>query len=234
MADYAPRSYLRSSNGPQRVEYQKDAWSCNRQTRDTDDRHHRRSKKSPNEKKSRSRNESSIKQRSNSGKPRSETPVFHLDVLSQPSSSIVLGMEVEMTVLLSVRYADPDHVPRCLNYDTARLLAVASLAAESRAGERVAMESASLAGTKPADSLHQTPRPFEEAFRQSHPCRLVLGYFSLSELTIRQPGNYRLRATVIQAPAIGVETSSPSIIAMADSQLIKVDRWPAPCRSRLA
>lgn len=236
MGDYTPRTHLRNSSGPQVVEsyHTRDtSWSYGRHGKD-DSRSHRRSRRSPVERRSKCCSEQSTRHRSNHATLSSEKPAFRLDVLSQPSSSIVLGMEVGITVLLSLQFAKPELVPPSLSCDTSRLLAVVSLMAEMKSTERKPMESGSIIGPRLADSLHQVPRQFEADFRHNHPCRLVLGYFSMSELIIRQAGSYRIRATVLQAPTLAPYGSSPSTVIATDSHVVKVDRRPSGYRSRLA
>lgn len=127
--------------------------------------------------------------------------------------------------MVSLKCPSPDMVASYSNMDTSRLMAVVSLVADTRSGERMPLENGTLTGQKMFDSVHPIPESVADSLARSQPCRLALGYFSFPSLLIRQTGTYRLRITLIKMSGSSASSGGTSI-ATADSDSIKVERRP--------
>jgi hypothetical protein len=136
-------------------------------------------------------------------------------------------MEVETSVMASLRFPTADLVIDGSNVDITRLFAVASLVKDTRSGERVPVESGMLTGQKLFDSVHEIPEEHVETMARSQPTRVALGYFTFSGLLIRQAGSFRIRTTLIQMPVSGSSQQGATTILAVDSEPIKVERRPS-------
>jgi hypothetical protein len=154
-------------------------------------------------------------------------PKWELDVIGQPHKVVPLGMEVETSVMASLRFPTADQAIDGGNVDITRLLAVASLVADTRSGERVQVESGMLTGQKLFDSVHDIPEEHVETMARTQPCRIALGYFKFPGLLIRQAGSFRLRITLLQMPVSGGSQQGATTILSVDSEPIKVERRPS-------
>ncbi|KAF7196315.1 L-methionine sulfoximine/L-methionine sulfone acetyltransferase [Pseudocercospora fuligena] len=209
------KSYLRDGNNPRAVDGSRDK---SRSSRRDDDKSSSKSKHSSSSGRRLSESRSSHGRKSSTASS-SERPSFEMDIIGQPARSIVFGQTVETSVMVSLRCPSPEMVASCRNMDTSRLMGVVSLVADTRGGERVAVECGTLTGQKMFDSVHDVPEEVAESLARSQPCRLALGYFTFPQLLIRQPGAYRLRVTLIKQSSAG----GSSVIAI-DSESIKVER----------
>ncbi|EME84694.1 uncharacterized protein MYCFIDRAFT_195680 [Pseudocercospora fijiensis CIRAD86] len=209
------KSYLRDGNNPRAVDGSRDK---SRSSRRDDDKSSSRSKHSSSSGRRLSESRSSHARKSSTASS-SERPTFEMDIIGQPARSIVFGQTVETSVMVSLRCPSPEMVASCRNMDTSRLMGVVSLLADTRSGERVAVECGTLTGQKMFDSVHDVPQEVAESLARSQPCRLALGYFTFPQLLIRQPGAYRLRVTLIKQSSAG----GSSVIAI-DSESIRVER----------
>lgn len=143
-------------------------------------------------------------------------------------------MEVETSVMVSLRFPTADRAAEGANIDTSRLVAVASLVADTRSGERVLVESGLLTGQKLFDSVHDIPQEHIETIERNQPCRVVLGYFTFPGLMIRQAGVYRIRTTLFQMPGSGNPQQGGTAVLAIDSEPVKVERRPSnPQRAQL-
>ncbi|KAK4502574.1 hypothetical protein PRZ48_006000 [Zasmidium cellare] len=220
------KTYLRDSCGPRAVDsgHRSDkSRNDSRRQRDGDEKP--KSKHSSSRRSSKS--ESSHRRKSSTGSCVTsnipERPTFELDVIGQPQRNIIFGSTVETSVMVSLKVPSPDMVAQYRSLDTSRLMAVISLVADTRGGERMPIECGTLTGQKMFDTVHPVPVECAESLARSQPCRLTLGYFSFPSLLIRQPGTYRLRVTLIKMSSAGA-SSGGSSIAAADSDSIKVER----------
>lgn len=209
------KSYLRDGNNPRAVDGSRDK---SRSSRRDDDKSSSKSKHSSSSGRRLSESRSSHGRKSSTASS-SERPTFEMDIIGQPARSIVFGQTVETSVMVSLRCPSPEMVASCRNMDTSRLMGVVSLVADTRGGERVAVECGTLTGQKMFDSVHDVPEEVAESLARSQPRRLALGYFTFPQLLIRQPGAYRLRVTLIKQSSAG----GSSVIAI-DSESIKVER----------
>lgn len=225
MADSSSRSYLRVGHGPRPVESGTtgDRFSgSSRRRRDGDERSSGRSKRDATQrtpKKDGHRRKSSTTYSVDSC---AERPYFELDVIGQPSKSIVLGQTIETSLLLSLRLPAVDRSITPASIDCSRLFAVVSLVADNRNGERVPLEAGVMAGQKMFDSVHPILADYTARLSNNEPCRLALGYFTFPSMLIRQSGTYRIRTTLIKMSAAG-EGGGMSILT-TDSETIKVER----------
>jgi hypothetical protein len=157
-------------------------------------------------------------------------PKWELDIIGQPNRVVPLGMEVETSVMASLRFPTADQAIDGGNVDITRLLAVASLVADTRG---VPVESGMLTGQKLFDSVHEIPEEHVETMARTQPCRIALGYFTFPGLLIRQAGSFRLRITLLQMPVSGSSQQGATTILSVDSEPIKVERRPSnPQRAR--
>ena len=222
------RTYLHDTHGPRAVDAGQSRGAPRRPQKDNapDDREIKRSRKDSGHK-SLSKSESGHRRKSSntSSSPKTAVrPTWELDVIGQPKRIVPLGMEVEISVMASLRFPSPDRAIDGADVDTTRLLAAVSLVADTRTGDRVPIESGMLTGQKLFDSVHEIPEEHVETMTRSQPCRVPLGYFTFSSLVIRQHGTFRVRTTLIQTSANG---SSPATsITTVDSEPIKVERRP--------
>lgn len=220
------KTYLRDSYGPRAVDsgHRSDkSRSDSRRQRDGDDK--QRSKYSSSRRPSKS--ESSHRRKSSSGSCVTsnipERPTFELDIIGQPQRNIIFGATVETSVMVSLKVPSPDMAAQYRSLDTSRLIAVISLVADTRSGERMPIECGNLTGQKMFDTVHPVPTEIAESLARSQPCRLALGYFSFPSLLIRQSGTFRLRVTLIKMSSAGASSGGSSITAV-DSDSIKVER----------
>lgn len=241
-AEGTPRTYLYDSHGPRAVDAGTTRGSSRRQLKDTtgEDRDSKRTHRSSGHKSS-SKSESSHRRKSSSSQPSTKAPTrptWELDVIGQPHRVVPLGMEVEASVMVSLRFPTADRASEGANVDTSRLVAITSLVADTRSGERVPVESNLLAGQKLFDSVHEIPLEHVETMERNQPCRVVLGYFTFSGLLIRQAGTYRLRTTLLQMAGSGASQQGGTAVLAVDSEPIKVERRPintqrAPLRAHV-
>lgn len=220
MSEYNSRSYLRDSHGPRVIESGFGREKCR------SGRHeHSKSKKGGHEKK-KSKSEPSPKQQKQTKSPSMirERPSFRLDICNPPPKAISLGLETSVSVLVSLHFSCSENVPSMIDVDLSRLVTVASLVAETRNGDRVAMEAGSMTADQPVSSVHHASFELSEKRRQTRPNELLVGYCNFSGLLIRQSGHFRIRLTLLQLPGPGSCLSSPTSILSADSDLIKVER----------
>lgn len=240
-AEGSQRSYLRDRDGPRAVDAGQRG-SSRRKTTGSDDRDARKSGRSSGSKSATPRSSgrpSGHKRKSSSSqssvKEASSKPsyVYELNVIGQPPKAIPYGMDVEASVMVSIRFSSPDCADdfASKSADTSGFFGVASLVAETRTGERIPVEAGSLTGQKLFDSVHAIPGDYAEAMRRSDPCRVALGYFTFSGLLIRQPGTYHIRTTLIQVAADGTSQGGTSVMSV-DSEPIKVERRPATTGQR--
>ncbi|PIA94892.1 hypothetical protein CB0940_07974 [Cercospora beticola] len=213
MSDSNQKSYLRDGSGPRAV----DSKSRGSSRRDDDKQ---RSKHSSSRRPSDSKSSSHRREASVASK--SEGPTFELDVIGQPSRSIIFGQTVETSVMVSLQCPSPEVAARYQGMDTSRLMGVVSLVADSRSGGRVPVECGTLTGQKMFDSVHECSNDIAESLARSQPSRLALGYLTFPQLLIRQPGSYRLRVTLIKMGGSG--SSGGSTVLATDSETIKVER----------
>lgn len=222
------RTYLHDNHGPRVVDAGRLRGAPRRHQKDSaaDDRDAKRTKttsshKSPSKSESGQRRKSSNSQSSMKSSAR---PKWELDVIGQPPKVVPLGMEVETSVMASLRFPSVDFAIDGANVDITRLFAAVSLVADTRGGERVPVESGMLTGQKLFDSVHEIPEAHIETMARNQPCRVPLGYFTFSGLLIRQAGSFRIRTTLIQMPASGNSQQGATTILTVDSETIKVER----------
>lgn len=219
MTDVAQRSYLRDNLGPRVVEssYGKErSRNGPRRARDADDRSQRVRRqpnpRSPRSETSRPRRRSSA----SSGGSSAQRPSYALNMVKQPPSTIPLGAAVDPSVLVSLMpSADTGRI------DPSRLLAVATLVADSQTGERIPLEAGILAGQKMFDSVQPFTDQQDARLAQSCVAGHVFGYVSFSGLVIRQSGIFRIRVTLIETSPI---TQGGSSVQVVDSEPIRVER----------
>lgn len=229
-AEGSPRTYLYDSHGPRAVDAGQARGASRRHHKDTiaEDRDAKRTPRGSSHKSS-SKSESSHKRKSSNSQSSSKVsarPKWELDVIGQPHRVIPLGMEVEASVMVSLRFPTVDLANEGANVDTSRLVAVTSLVADTRSGDRVPVESSLLAGQKLFDSVHEIPQEHVETMERNQPCRVILGYFTFSGLVIRQAGTYRLRTTLLQMTGSGASQQGGTALLAIDSESIKVERRP--------
>jgi hypothetical protein len=231
VTDGSQRTYLHDNHGPRVVDAGQLRGAPRRPQKDTaaDDREAKRTRrtsghKSPSKSESGHRRKSSNSQSSMKSSVR---PKWELDVIGQPHKVVPLGMEVETSVMASLRFPTADQAIDGGNVDITRLLAVASLVADTRGGERVPVESGMLTGQKLFDSVHEIPEEHVETMARTQPCRIALGYFTFPGLLIRQAGSFRLRITLLQMPVSGSSQAGATTILSVDSEPIKVERRPS-------
>ncbi|CZT14907.1 uncharacterized protein RCC_12263 [Ramularia collo-cygni] len=231
MSDSTQKTYLRDSHGPRVVDAGKGRSSSRRQTEDSDKQRskHSSSRKSSKQESSHSRKSSSTP--SSSSNNNQERPSFELDIIGQPQRAIIFGTAVEASVMVSLKLPTADMAASYRNLDTSRLLAVVSLVADSRSGERTVAECGTLTGQKMFDSVHPIPEECVPSLARSQPCRLAVGYFSFPGLLIRQPGSYRLRIALIKMGSSESSSSGGSTISTIDSESIRVERRPTGASS---
>jgi hypothetical protein len=224
------RTYLHDNHGPRVVDVGQLRGAPRRPQKDTaaDDREAKRTRrisshKSPSKSESGHRRKSSNSQSSMKSTVR---PKWELDVIGQPNRVVPLGMEVETSVMASLRFPTADQAIDGGNVDITRLLAVASLVADTRGGV-VPVESGMLTGQKLFDSVHEIPEEHVETMARTQPCRIALGYFTFPGLLIRQAGSFRLRITLLQMPVSGSSQQGATTILSVDSEPIKVERRPS-------
>ncbi|KAH9837417.1 hypothetical protein Tdes44962_MAKER08340 [Teratosphaeria destructans] len=218
----ADRTYLRDP-GPRAV----DAGSSSRKDssrrrHDSGDKEHRRAKRDSRDPRS-PKKESNHRRKHSPSRPEDgsvQRARFELDIIGQPPGALALGMPAETSVMLSLRLPSSDRSVSA-EVDTSKLLAVSSLVADSRSGERVPLESGIMTGQKMFDSLHSIPDGCADRLASNEPCRLALGYFSFPGLLIRQSGTYRIRTTLIKMSSSGGGGTS---VAFVDSEPIRIER----------
>lgn len=214
MSDSTHKTHVRDSRGPRAV-----GRGERREGGEGDGKHRssKHSSKSSKSESSRSRRESS----SSHSRPNvSEKPTFEMDVIGQPQRNVIFGTTVETSVMVSLRVPSPDLIAHYKSLDTNKLMGVVSLVADTRSGERMAIECGTLTGQKMFDSCHQILPEYAETLARNQPCRLALGYFTFPSLLIRQPGTYRLRITLMKMCSSGGSANMLSV----DSESIKVER----------
>ena len=235
-AEGSQRSYLRDRDGPRAVDAGQRG-SSRRKESGSDDRDARKSGRSSASKSSSSKSSgrsSGHKRKSSSSqssvKEASSKPsyTYELNVIGQPPKAIPYGMDVEASVMVSIRFSSPDRAEHFASKstDSSGFFGVASLVAETRAGERIPVEAGSLTGQKLFDSVHAIPGDSAETMRRSDPCRVALGYFTFSGLLIRQPGTYHIRTTLIQMAASESGSQGGTSVMSIDSEQIRVERRP--------
>ena len=227
MADMSHRTYLRDRSGPRAVDAADRApeksRGSTRRHKDSDDREKHRSKRSNSDRSS--PKGSGHRRKVSNSKPSNtfaERPSFELNVIEQPARGIQLGMLVEASVMVSLRLPSADRVISSDCVDTSRLLAITSLVADTRNGERMSLEAGSLTGQKMYDSIHPIPEECADTLARNQPCRIALGYFSFPGLLIRQAGTYRIRTTLVKM-SNSADAGATSLLAV-DSEPIKVER----------
>lgn len=226
MADTSHRSYLRDRSGPRVVSNSNgpDKPSGSRRQKDADGRekdHPRRSSNSHRSPKKESSHRR-MSSKSRSSNVFTEQPTYELDVIGQPARGIQLGVPVETSVLVSLRLPSADYAFSANGVDTSGLLAMISLVADTRTGERMPLEAGSLTGQKLYDSVHPIPEECATTLARNQPGRVVLGYFSFPGLIIRQSGTYRIQTTLIKMSS-AADAGATSLLAV-DSDPIKVER----------
>lgn len=231
VTDGSQRTYLHDNHGPRVVDAGQLRGSSRRHQKESgaDDRDSKRTKKSSSHK-SPSKSESGHRRKSSNSQSNMKSsvrPKWELDVIGQPHKVVPFGMEVETSVMASLRFPSADLAIDGANVDITRLFAVASLVTDTRSGERVPVESGMLTGQKLFDSVHEIPAQHVETMARAQPCRVALGYFTFSNLLIRQPGSFRVRTTLIQMPVSGSSQQGATTIMSVDSDLIKVERRPS-------
>ncbi|EMC94177.1 hypothetical protein BAUCODRAFT_222983 [Baudoinia panamericana UAMH 10762] len=222
----SPRSYLREGNGPRVVdtgigheEGRRDSKAALRGDERSDHRSKSDSSRRLTKKDTAHRRKQSASQVPTG---RLEQPFFELDVIGQPPQSVVLGMPVDTTVLVTLRFPNADRHISAASIDTSAFFAATSLITDNRSGERVPLESGILSGQKLFDSIHPIPEACPDRFANDQPCSLVLGYFSFTSLLIRQPGTYRIRISLIEMSQTG--RGGATNIVTIDSDNIRVER----------
>lgn len=225
------RTYLHDNQGPRVVDAGQMRGAPRRHQKDSaaDDREVKRSRRTSSHK-SPSKSESGHRRKSSNSQSNMKSsvrPKWELDVIGQPHRVVPLGMEVETSVMASLRFPTADLAIDGSNVDITRLFAVASLVKDTRSGERVPVESGMLTGQKLFDSVHEIPEEHVETMARSQPCRVALGYFTFSGLLIRQAGSFRIRTTLIQMPVSGTSQQGATTILAVDSEPIKVERRPS-------
>lgn len=228
--DGSQRTYLYDSHGPRAVDAGQSRTSSRRHQKDSasEDRDGKRSRKASGHKSS-SKSDSGHRRKSSNAQPSGEAPAkpkWELDIIGQPPRVFPLGMEIETSAMVSLRFPSADRAADSGHVDTSRLFAVASLVADTRSGERVPVESGSLTGQKLFDSVHAIPEEHVATMARSQPCRLALGYFTFPGLLVRQYGSYRIRITLVQMPASGSSQQGATSLLAVDSEPIKVERRP--------
>lgn len=224
MADATQKPSLSEESAPYAIESDQGRQkrrSSSKRPREGNEREHQRSKQSSSRRSQKP--DSNHRQKSFGLLPSSkvsERPRYELEITLQPPRSIVFGTPVETSALVSMRVPSAEMASAYRNYNTANLMAIVSLVADTRNGETTPLQHGSLTSqTKLCGSAEPVTEEFAESVSRHHPCQIALGYFSFPELDIRQTGTYRIRTTLCSATA---DTSS--IIAIADSEVIKVER----------
>ncbi|EME45074.1 hypothetical protein DOTSEDRAFT_129021 [Dothistroma septosporum NZE10] len=215
MSDSTHKTHARDSRGPRAV-----GRSERRECAEGDSKHRsskHSSSRSSKPESSGGRRESSS---SHSHPSVSEKPTFEMDVIGQPQRNVIFGTTVETSVMVSLRVPSPDLIAHYKSLDINKLMGVVSLVADSRNGERVAIECGTLTGQKMFDSCHPIPEEYAGTLARNQPCRLSLGYFTFPSLLIRQPGTYRLRITLMKMSSSGGSANMLSV----DSDTTKVER----------
>ena len=225
-ADGSQRSYLRDSNGPRAVDAGQSRGSRRHHKDGTSDEREAKRSRRTSSTKSSSKSESGHRRKSSnpqSGTKPQARPTYELDVIGQPSKAIPLGVDVETSVMVSLRFPSADRAANASNIDTSQLFAVASLMTESRTEGWVPVEAGLLTGQALFDSVHPIPEEHVERMACMQPSRVTLGYFTFSGLLIRQSGTYRIRTSLIQMPAPGSTTGGTTVL-FTDSEPIRVER----------
>ena len=228
--DGSQRTHLNDSHGPRAVESGQSRGASRRHQKDSNDDHDSKKSRRSSGYKPSFKSGSGHRRKSSNNPPStkaSSRPSWELDVIGQPHRIIPLGLEVETSVMASLRFPTAERASEGVNIDTSRLFAVASLVADTRSGERIPVESGLMTGEKLLDSVHEVPEEHVETMSRSQPCRVVLGYFTFSGLLIRQAGSYRIRVTLIQMPVSGSSQQGATSVLSIDSEPIKVERRPS-------
>ncbi|KAM0708267.1 hypothetical protein Q7P35_004917 [Cladosporium inversicolor] len=231
VTDGSQRTYLHDNQGPRVVDAGQLRGAPRMHQKDSaaDDREVKRSRRTSSHK-SPSKSESGHRHKSSNSQSKMKSsvrPKWELDVIGQPHRVVPLGMEVETSVMASLRFPTADLAIDGSNVDITRLFAVASLVKDTRSGERVPVESGMLTGQKLFDSVHEIPEEHVETMARSQPNRVALGYFTFPGLLIRQAGSFRIRTTLIQMPVPGSSQQGATTILAVDSEPIKVERRPS-------
>jgi hypothetical protein len=222
MTDVYGRPYLRDSSSLRAVDAglgRTRQRNGGRQQHDNNDKAARKHKRDVHKPARRDSGRARVHSTFQSGTNSYSEPQFELHVIGQPSRGIVLGVPVDTSVMVNLRFPSGGRQTNATSIDTSRLIAVASLVAEGRNGDRVPLEAGIMTGQNLFDSVHPASYEYADRLSTNDPCRLVLGYFSFPGLFIRQAGTYRIRTTLIQVS----EDGNKSVVS-TDSEPIKVDR----------
>lgn len=233
MAEVAHRTCRRDAWGAQAVRSKESRDNPARSSRRHDDHDKQRSRhgdtpRSPKQKSS-SRRQSQRRSEPEPVRSDSEKAVFELRVVRQPKSSVQFGGSVEQHVIVNTKSSTSGKATNVHNIDTSTLFAVTSLVADTRTGERTALEPGSLTGQNMLGSVRQLPEHVTEDLVNKDPTRRPLGYFSFPDLFIRQHGTSRIRTTLVMMGSNGAIS-----LHAVDSEPIKVDNpLMSRCNQRL-
>lgn len=226
MAEVARRTYQRDAWGPQAVRSKdtRDSHARTSRRHDDDDNGKQRSRHSgtpqSSKRKGSGRRQSQAKEPSEpQPKPlEDENPTFELRVVRQPKTSVPLGSTVEQHVIVSVIVASSGQSFNIQDVDPSCFFAVTSLVADTRDGERVALETGYLVGQHMLGSVRSLPEHVVDDLLDKDPSRHPLGFFSFPDLYIRQHGTYRIRTTLVKMGSGGATS-----LHAVDSEPVKVE-----------
>ena len=173
VTDGSQRTYLHDNQGPRVVDAGQLRGAPRRHQKDSgaDDRDVKRSRRTSSHK-SPSKSESGHRRKSSNSQSNMKSsvrPKWELDVIGQPHRVVPLGMEVETSVMASLRFPTADLAIDGSNVDITRLFAVASLVKDTRSGERVPVESGMLTGQK----LFSVPQGMDTTSRKTDTATLL-------------------------------------------------------------
>lgn len=152
---------------------------------------------------------------------------YGMDMIVQPPSTARLGAALRPPVTVRLRTANGETAGEADNAETANLLAVATLTADSFNDSANPIDPNSLLEGRRFDSIHPFIGDDDLHGHETAETRSV-GYVSFPDLVIRQEGTYRIRVTLIKVQSATNETplASPggSSVQVIDSNPITVER----------
>ena len=150
-----------------------------------------------------------------------------MDIIVQPPSTARLGAALRPPVTVRLRTVNGEAADEADNAETANLLAVATLTADSFNDSANPIDPNSLLEGRRFDSIHPFIGDDDLHGHETAETRGV-GYVSFPDLVIRQEGTYRIRVTLIKVRSATGETrlASPggSSVQVIDSNPITVER----------
>jgi len=227
MADSSRRTNTRSS-GPRPVEtrrsheprtsshHHRDASSKQRDS--YHDSHHSRNSKNNSQETSESRS------RQETGSAERSSQKLSLDIMGQPPRGVHAGYRFQPSVMISTKQSSSKKHRRPSSVNVNNLVAVATLLAASPNGTLTSVPPGVLEGQKLFDNVHNLPSDYLGRLPQDMRDQ-ALGYVSFPGLTVRRPGTYRLRTTLLGLPEVDSTTGETTDITAVDSEIFRVEGY---------